>query len=645
MGRLIKLVLWLMAALAGLFVIAAVALYFFFDPNDFRGDISVAVKDRTGRDFVIEGDISLEFFPWLAIEVGETSLGNAPGFGDEPMARFDRARLRVKLLPLLMQRRITVSTAVVEGLNLNLQENKRGVSNWEDLAAVDESGAESTESVSQGEIEITGIEFLDAAISYKDSASGSEYLLSGLTMKIGRISGTETLTIDGLTLVGTIEGIAAMPSPLNVAMGGIEIRTVQQIVAMQALEVEVFGIHITADVEPFSYANDIEPVAAVQIAAFSPRSVMQQFDVEPPVTTDPGVLTQVTIDATARLTSTTFELSDVTMKFDDTLLTGKLSVPRRASGAYQFDLVADTIDLNRYMEPADDSGSAAAAESASVEIPADLIRPIKARGKLKVTTATLGDIILENVELGLNTSNGRLRMYPITADLFGGTYSGDVKIDVAGKTTVLSVNEKIAGVDLARLAKAMFDQENITGKIDGAFRLSGRGKDLAAIQRSLAGNMSFELKDGTYHGTDIWYELRRARALIKGEQAPEPVLPSKTDFSVVRASGIVKDGVLRNNDLFAELPFMQITGEGKVDLAAATVDYSMTARILERPEFLQDATTEELDEFTKAVIPLKITGPLAAPRVSPDLEKLLRKRVEDEIKDKLKNKLRDLLGG
>ena len=108
--------------------------------------------------------------------------------------------------------------------------------------------------------------------------------------------------------------------------------------------------------------------------------------------------------------------------------------------------------------------------------------------------------------------------------------------------------------------------------------------------------------------------------------------------------GVITDGIMRNDDLFAELPFMQITGKGQVDLAAATVDYNMTARILERPEFLRDATAAELDELTKAVIPLKITGPLAAPSVRPDLEKLLRKGVEDEIKDRLKDTLRDLLG-
>lgn len=644
MGQLVRFVLWLVAGLAGLFVIAAVALYFFFDPNDFRGDISAAVKDRTGRDLVIEGDISLDFFPWLAIEVGATTLGDAPGFGDEPMVRFDRARLRVKLMPLLLDREITVGTAIIEGLVLNLQENKHGVGNWEDLVADNEPQADNTESGGQSDIDITGIDFLHATVSYKDGASGAVYRLSDLAMKIGRISGMETLTIDGLTLDGTLEGIAAEPSRLRVATGGIEIQTVQQVIALQTLELEVLGIEIAADVEPFSYADGVEPVAVIQIAAFSPRKVMAQFGVEPPNTADPGVLSQVSISAKAQLTPTAFELSSATVKLDDTMLTGMLSVPRDSSGTYRFDLAADAIDLNRYMEPASESASGGDTASATVEIPADLIRPITARGKLRIGTVTLGDVILENVELGLNTNNGRLHLYPITADLFGGTYSGDVRIDVAGRISKLSVNEKIADVDLARLAKTMFGQENITGKINGAFSLSGKGEDMAAIQRSLAGKISFELNNGTYEGMDIWYELRRARALIKGEQAPEAVLPAKTEFSVVRATGVITDGIMRNDDLFAELPFMQITGKGQVDLAAATVDYNMTARILERPEFLRDATAAELDEFTKAVIPLKITGPLAAPSVRPDLEKLLRKRVEDEIKDRLKDTLRDLLG-
>jgi len=162
------------------------------------------------------------------------------------------------------------------------------------------------------------------------------------------------------------------------------------------------------------------------------------------------------------------------------------------------------------------------------------------------------------------------------------------------------------------------------------------------VQKTLGGNMSFQLIDGTYEGTDIWYELRRARALLKGGEAPKPTLPPRTQFSSVSATGVVTNGVMRKDDLSAELPFMQMTGRGTVDLAAATVNYDLTARVLERPESLKNATEAELNDFTKAVIPLKITGPLTSPSVKPNVEMLLKQRVEDEIKSRVFDKL---LGG
>ena len=135
-------------------------------------------------------------------------------------------------------------------------------------------------------------------------------------------------------------------------------------------------------------------------------------------------------------------------------------------------------------------------------------------------------------------------------------------------------------------------------------------------------------------------ELRRARAMLKSETRPEPTLPARTPFSAVTATGVVKDGVMRNDDLFAELPFMQLTGSGSVDMAAATVDYGLVARVLERPESMTGMSEDELDDFTEAVIPLKITGSLMAPSVKPDVDRLLRQRIEEDLKGKLLDRLR-----
>jgi AsmA protein len=100
--------------------------------------------------------------------------------------------------------------------------------------------------------------------------------------------------------------------------------------------------------------------------------------------------------------------------------------------------------------------------------------------------------------------------------------------------------------------------------------------------------------------------------------------------------------------LLAQLPFLQLTGSGAVNLAAGSVDYTMQARVIEQPEFAGSASDSEIKDFTAAVIPLKITGPLASPSVRPDIEALVRQEVEraiEEQKEELTDQLMDRLFG
>ncbi|MCH8137208.1 MAG: AsmA family protein, partial [Proteobacteria bacterium] len=212
MGRLIKFLAWLVAAVISLFAVAAIAVYLFFDPNDFREDIALAVKTSIGRELIIEGDISLDLFPSIAIDIGSTSLGNAPGFGDEPMVRFEQARLRVKLMPLLLRQEIEVGTAEIDALVLNLQTDARGLGNWEDLVSAQEQDSTDDETQTPTAIDIAGLEIRHATIRYRDAGSGDDYTLAETSLSLGRVSGTDTLNIAGLSIEGTLNGVADAPS-------------------------------------------------------------------------------------------------------------------------------------------------------------------------------------------------------------------------------------------------------------------------------------------------------------------------------------------------------------------------------------------------------------------------------------------------
>ena len=340
--------------------------------------------------------------------------------------------------------------------------------------------------------------------------------------------------------------------------------------------------------------------------------------------------------------------------------------------------MGDNIDIARYMAPASETAAADESVSETVEIPVELIRALNARGNLSIASASLGKILFEKVTLGVNSVNGRLRIHPIAADFFDGGYRGDVQIDASGKVPSIAVDENIANVSLRPMVKAIYDVDNVTGTVNGNFKLGGSGADMDAIRRDLDGSLSIELLDGAWEGTDVWYELRKARALIKGEPAPKAPATPRTQFSSMVASGKVTDGVMQNDDFVAQLPFMQLSGKGSVNFVEATVDYTVTGRFLEKPEFVTAVSEEELDDFTKAVIPFRITGPLADPDIKPDVEEMLKDRaekeakkaiadklfgddekeppaegeepqeekdLEDQLKDEAKKRLRDLLGG
>ncbi len=671
MGRLLKGLLYVAGGVVALLVIAAVLAFFFIDSDKIREGLSEGIKEATGRDLVIEGDVGLKVFPSIAIEIGKTTLGNAPGFGEEPFASFDSASLSVRVMPLIFGREISVGTAELESLSVNLAVDQSGRNNWDDLAQRSEQQAPVEEApAADGRgmtLDISSINVSNTSFVYDNAQTGDRYEIRNANLRSGRVAAGEpvpfegglefslqptaisgnveldlvvtfdtdagVVTLDDLDIAGTLDGLASVPVTLALAAPRISVNTAEQTAAPGSLRINVLDLAIAADFEPFSYAGSVEPKGKISIDEFSPRALMQTLEIETAPTADPNALTKVSLTANADVGENAIVLRDLVLLLDDTRMTGLMQVPRSTGGKYRLVVKADNIDLNRYMAPADPNAVDEQTGTAPVEIPADLIRPLNATAKLEVAEILLGNIPLQNVEVSLLTNNGKMRVHPITASVFDGSYNGDIRIDVSGNTPKLSFNEGIEGVNLGALAQAMFGAENISGTVNGNFKLAGTGSNTAEMQRTLNGSMSFKLLDGAWEGTDVWYELRAARALFKQEPPPERKLPARTEFSSVTATGTVTDGIFRSDDLLAELPFMRVTGRGTADLPNATVDYGLTARVLEKPEFVTGATEAELDEFTEAVIPLRISGPLGSPSITPDIEEMLKKEIEEKVEE------------
>jgi len=189
MKTLLKILGIATAILATVAIGTAIFIGWLFDPNDYKEYVADWVESRTGRDFAIEDDLELTFFPWLGVETGGLRVGSAEGFGDEAFATAERAILRVKILPLFLAR-VELGNLEVDGLRLNLGRGNDRRGNWEDLLA--RSG--STEGVSDpspgdggalDDLNIEGVTISNGLIFWRENTTDVRYIVSDLSLETG----------------------------------------------------------------------------------------------------------------------------------------------------------------------------------------------------------------------------------------------------------------------------------------------------------------------------------------------------------------------------------------------------------------------------------------------------------------------------
>jgi len=175
-----------------LVIIGLIALPFVVDPNDYKQEISDQVEKATGRTLTLNGDIELSVFPWIALELGPLSLSNAKGFKSETFAKVDATQVRIKLMPLL-SKQLEMDTIVLDGLVLNLEKNKAGKTNWDDLSnskasdttkesAKSEASPNTSTEPALGAISIAGVQLTNANILWADASKAENFQLKDLNL-------------------------------------------------------------------------------------------------------------------------------------------------------------------------------------------------------------------------------------------------------------------------------------------------------------------------------------------------------------------------------------------------------------------------------------------------------------------------------
>jgi len=671
--RPLKIVGIVIGALAAVLVLGAVAILVLVDPNDYRDDIEKLVERQTGRSLQIGGELDLELFPWLALGVRDVRLGNPPGYGTDAFLTVREASVGVKLFPLL-NKRLEISRVAVDGLDVRLVSRGDDANNWKDLSDPGDEKEESSGGAQQATI--AGLDITHSTLVYTDEAEKSVTRLTKLEVHTGALGsgdpvdasarftyddggaapvaqidakaviqlpqGTPKLDVTKLEASGKWFGSpdedaaakaepAAAPIPFKLEVASLAVDLDAETLAPATLDVRLADLPVKITARGEKLFGDYVVSGNVLVDSIAPRKVLPSLGVELPVTADPAALSSLSYKSDYRLTEKQLQLPALELVLDETRVRGNLSIEDLDAMALRFDLNVNAINLDRYLEPAPPEGQKEGdATQAADEPPTDL----------RVGKATLSGLEFAEVRLPLEARAGRVHLGPTQARLFGGGYNGDLVLDARPAQARLSMNEKVRGIDIGALMKASFDTDRVVGRGDANAVLTGTGNTDAAILESLAGKLDFDVKEGAIAGVDLWYELRRAVALFKRTAPPERAAGApQTPFKALKGSATLDAGVLRNDDLVADMDYLKANGKGSIDLGAGSIDYRLVAQVYKLPPAGAGA---ELADLEAAEIPITLTGALADMKIRPDVAGLVKARVKQEVEKKVDEKKEEL---
>ena len=696
MGTLLKWLLSLILILIVLVVAAIVILPMVIDPNDYKDEIVATVKEDTGRDFEIQKDLTLTVFPWVGIETGGVSLGNAQGFEASKMLEIDTLSVRVKLLPLLSGN-VEVDTLQLKGLNANLEVDKVGVTNWDDLAKSDEGEAdEKAESKKEkrggvpiASLKIQGIQIENANVSFDDRSKGEKHVLEGLRLETGALEPNAQVPVSlGMSLSSTKPQLMVSLSLNTDVKGNAKLNRFD--VNNLLLSVSAVGeglpkdgvkLKLEANAEADLHADSLQ-VSNIRLqgpeVAITGEASVQRMRHAPHVkahlniketniktlaavfaqqieTADPNVLTRVSSSFDIEMKDRTFKIDPLKVKLDDSNLEGYLRSPNLDVPVIRTMLTIDDIDVDRYLPPKQE-GAAASSEGAekgsSGGNPLGAILGLDLQADMRIGKLKANNMRMSNVSVTVKSKDGVLRVNPVAADLYEGSFKGDVTLDARNqKAPKLRAIKSLKNVQVGPLLKDLTGHDKLLGKGNVNMDLRMVGMDEQAVRKTLNGNLDFRFSDGAYKGVNIAEMLRSAESALKGGGASSSASDEnqQTDFSELSASAKITNGVIKNNDLSAKSPLLRITGKGEVNLPADTVDYLVTTELVGS---LKGQGGKSANDLSGIPIPVRVKGPLTNPGYTPDLSAALdakaKQKLEEkkaEVKQKLENKLQDKLQG
>lgn len=663
-------------AIAVVLVVALLLVAISIDPNQYKQQIATVAEQATGYTIDIGGEIKLDLFPVISLDVARISIDSPAPF-EEELVFIQRASAQLKLWPLL-QRRLEIGKITLSEPQVSLLVASDGRNNWEGESSADSAAPEDASfdlmSILPG-LSLVGISVTGAGVVWRDERTQEHVQVDQLNLEVGAIApGNPTAVRLHGSMLDHSRGFSVS---MDLA-GSIMIDPSLERINMENLDAR--GSFQRGD-DP---AVDARLVASAVFDLAQDRLLLEQAGVdlgEAHIDMDGSIAGLLSSRRTMdlKVNSNTFNLRDLTR-----ILQVELPQTRSRQAFQQFSASGDlaavldgeqvVATIRQLAMTLDDSrlqvqGEVAWAPMLQMKLAADVdsidvAKYLPPPDEVEASAMPL-ELPIDDLHTEVASHGGRIDVSRLVAMVFGGKVDGNASIQAGreGGATRWSAQGRADGVDLARVITAFAPEDTwaVRGTGGLSWQLRASGDDAQALTKSLDGQVELSIVEGGLKEPKLAANLERAIAFL--EKRPRKNSGDEVVLDRINASFDLKQGVAKNDDLQIDMPFLRAQGAGDIDLVSARVDYRIQTGLC-------SATCKSGRAQPNLPLAIRISGPFDDIDYSLDLgvvrkaakelieegvqrvlgentEELLqdKDRVVDTVKDRIKEGIGSIFGG
>ncbi|MGB4076047.1 AsmA family protein [Pseudomonas sp.] len=396
------------------------ALTHLFDPNDYKDEIRQIARDKANLELTLKGDIGWSLFPWLGLELTDATLASV-STPEKPFADLRLLGLSVRVLPLL-RKEVQMSDIRIDGLNLNLQRDEKGHSNWEDVgkpakaqaaptsadapatsSASADSAAEPSESSQPLKLDIDSLIVNSARIDYHDAQKGQQFSAESIQLTTGAIREGASIPLKLSAFFGTNKPVLRARSELQGelrfdrvlkryqledaklsgevsgepfagqtltfgAQGQLLVDLAAQVAEWNSLKLSANQLRALGELKVRDLSSQPKLSGGLSIAPLNLREFLTTIGQTLPPSSDEKAFSQFELVTRLNGTPSSLAFEELQLKLDDSSLSGQIAIADFAKQALRVQLKGDQLNLDRYLPaPSKDAKDVGAARKAEVK--------------------------------------------------------------------------------------------------------------------------------------------------------------------------------------------------------------------------------------------------------------------------------------